>query len=255
MGRSTKFVMLRGPMNILLPLLMKVLPTLRVIWSGVGDKVIETSKRLQPKSFKRWDVQLVIDADESALRTFKEQPDIDVYEIEVEPSQWKPSEEELKAAKIVEPWHHPVGLLQVLRRNWHKIFSVYHLLLDLSRLAHILSWAAYHTFIKQDMRKPFHMINFLKFQGNEKTYTLYRDAAGMMILKGGGGLAFMGKVKSPGPCEWDEIMIVAYKDRFQFFLMALLTPTYWPLSLVRDEGLSDSILFAVEPMSLPLQNS
>lgn len=26
-------------------------------------------------------------------------------------------------------------------------------------------------------------------------------------------------------------------------------------SLVRDEGLSDSILFAVEPMSLPLQNS
>lgn len=24
-------------------------------------------------------------------------------------------------------------------------------------------------------------------------------------------------------------MIVAYKDRFQFFRMALLTPAYWPL--------------------------
>lgn len=32
--------------------------------------------------------------------------------LQVEPSQWKPSEEELKAAEIVEPWHHPVGLLQ-----------------------------------------------------------------------------------------------------------------------------------------------
>lgn len=39
------------------------------------------------------------------------------------------------------------------------------------------------------------MRSFLKFQGDEKTYTLYRDAAGMMILKGGGGLAFLGKVK------------------------------------------------------------
>ncbi|BDA50365.1 hypothetical protein COCOBI_16-0410 [Coccomyxa sp. Obi] len=199
---------------------------------------------------QRWDVQLAIDADESALRAFKDQPDIEVYEIEVEPMEWKPSEEELEEGRIVEPWHHPV-----LRRNWRKIFSIYYLLLNLSRLAHILLWVAYHTFIKQDIRKPFHMINFLKFQGDEKTYSLYRDAAGKMILKGGGGLAFMGKVKASGPSVWDEIMIVSYKDRFQFFRMALLTPTYWPLSLVRDEGLSDSILFAVEHMSLPLQNS
>ena len=37
--------------------------------------------------------------------------------------------------------------------------------------------------------------SFLKFQGDDKTYSLYRDAAGKLILKGGGGLSFLGKVK------------------------------------------------------------
>ena len=32
--------------------------------------------------------------------------------------------------------------------------------------------------------------------------------------------------------SWDEIMIVKYKNRFQFLKMAMLTPTYWPLAYV-----------------------
>ena len=39
------------------------------------------------------------------------------------------------------------------------------------------------------------LCSFLKFQGDDKTYSLYRDAAGKLILKGGGGLSFLGKVK------------------------------------------------------------
>ena len=29
---------------------------------------------------------------------------------------------------------------------------------------------------------------------------------------------------------WDEVMVVAYKSRWQFMQMALLTPGYWPLA-------------------------
>ena len=29
---------------------------------------------------------------------------------------------------------------------------------------------------------------------------------------------------------WDEVMMVAYKSRWQFMQMALLTPGYWPLA-------------------------
>ena len=37
-------------------------------------------------------------------------------------------------------------------------------------------------------------------------------------------------VQAAGPKAWDEVMVVAYKSRWQFFRMALLTPTYWPLA-------------------------
>ena len=37
-------------------------------------------------------------------------------------------------------------------------------------------------------------------------------------------------VQAAGPKTWDEVMVVAYKSRWQFFRMALLTPTYWPLA-------------------------
>lgn len=37
-------------------------------------------------------------------------------------------------------------------------------------------------------------------------------------------------VQSSDSKAWDEVMVVAYKSRWQFFQMALLTPSYWPLS-------------------------
>ena len=46
----------------------------------------------------------------------------------------------------------------------------------------------------------------------------------------------------------DELMIVKYKTRWQFVQMALLTPGYWPLAMLRDEGLSDSLLEAATPL-------
>jgi hypothetical protein len=36
-------------------------------------------------------------------------------------------------------------------------------------------------------------------------------------------------LQSNGPGSWDEVMVVAYKSRWQFFHM-LLTPSYWPLA-------------------------
>lgn len=39
-----------------------------------------------------------------------------------------------------------------------------------------------------------------------------------------------GLVQSSESNSWDEVMVVAYKSRWQFFQMALLTPSYWPLS-------------------------
>jgi hypothetical protein len=32
-----------------------------------------------------------------------------------------------------------------------------------------------------------------------------------------------------GPQNFDEVMIVSYKTRFQLIKMVLLTPNYWPL--------------------------
>ena len=92
-------------------------------------------------------------------------------------------------------------------------------------------------------------------------------------MKDGGGLAFLGNVavrmrgwssfllliilgdtswpmQDPGPGTFDEVMVVAYKHRFQFFKMALLTPSYWPLSFLRDEGLTDGMLHATTPVAL-----
>ena len=34
-------------------------------------------------------------------------------------------------------------------------------------------------------------------------------------------------VQDPTPGVFDEVMVVAYKHRLQFFRMALLTPSYW----------------------------
>lgn len=36
-------------------------------------------------------------------------------------------------------------------------------------------------------------------------------------------------LQSNEPGSWDEVMVVAYKSRWQFFHM-LLTPGYWPLA-------------------------
>lgn len=36
-------------------------------------------------------------------------------------------------------------------------------------------------------------------------------------------------MQSSIPDTWDEVMVVAYKNRWQFFRMALFTPSYWPL--------------------------
>ena len=51
-----------------------------------------------------------------------------------------------------------------------------------------------------------------------------------------------------GDGHMDELMIVKYKTRWQFVSMAMLTPGYWPLALLRDEGLSDSLLEACTPL-------
>ena len=36
--------------------------------------------------------------------------------------------------------------------------------------------------------------SLLKFDGSDKTYDLYRDEAGKLVMRDGGGLAFLGNV-------------------------------------------------------------
>ena len=40
----------------------------------------------------------------------------------------------------------------------------------------------------------------------------------------------MNAVQGADEKTWDEVMVVAYKNRWQFMQMALLTPGYWPLA-------------------------
>ncbi len=127
---------------------------------------------------------------------------------------------------------------------------------------------------KHSLTQPLWLSSLLKFDGSDKTYDLYRDEAGKLVMKDGGGLAFLGNVvvrmhacaawrqekgssrgtphivQGAGPGTFDEVMVVAYKHRFQFFKMALLTPSYWPLSFLRDEGLTDGMLHATTPVAL-----
>ena len=37
-------------------------------------------------------------------------------------------------------------------------------------------------------------------------------------------------LQAPDAHTFDEVMVVAYKHRLQFFRLALLTPSYWPLT-------------------------
>ena len=89
-------------------------------------------------------------------------------------------------------------------------------------------------------------------------------------------------LQAPDASTFDEVMVVAYKHRLQFFKLALLTPGYWPLTcalpcndhhcwlrvcpvlhifqrcrcwhawrrFLRDEGLKDGMLHAVTPVAL-----
>ena len=94
--------------------------------------------------------------------------------------------------------------------------------------------------------------SLLKFReaGGEQTYDLYRDAAGGVVTRQGGGLAYMGAAVDPSATGFDEVMVVRYKSRFQFLHMALLNPAYIPLIFLRDEGLYDGVLHASVPIEI-----
>lgn len=63
----------------------------------------------------------------------------------------------------------------------------------MSRGVSILSWALRNA-LGRTLFQPFHMINLLKFRsgGGQQTYDLYRDAAAGVVMREGGGLAYMG---------------------------------------------------------------
>jgi hypothetical protein len=68
-----------------------------------------------------------------------------------------------------------------------------YILRNVSRGASILSWALRNA-LRRTLLQPFHMINLLKFRapGGQQTYDLYRDAAAGVVMREGGGLAYMG---------------------------------------------------------------
>ena len=170
---------------------------------------------------------------------------------QVRTTKWHPDKPELEEAEKFAPEHEPEGVLGVLQRHPLQILGPLYLLRNMSRGASIIAWALRFA-LRGELFQPFHMINLLKFRqnGGEQAYTLYRDAAGGVVTREGGGLAFMGTAVDPAAPGFDEVMVVRYKSRYQFLHMALLDPAYIPLIFLRDEGLSDGVLHASVPIEI-----
>jgi len=95
------------------------------------------------------------------------------------------------------PLRHPaLGLIERIwssARRAAQIIGPVYILRNFSRGASILSWALRNA-LRRTLLQPFHMINLLKFRapGGQQTYDLYRDAAAGVVMREGGGLAYMG---------------------------------------------------------------
>ncbi|CAK0784339.1 hypothetical protein CVIRNUC_007543 [Coccomyxa viridis] len=245
MGAKTYFIMLQGSKKTLLSLIVDILPEARVLWAGTGDWMVDAPWFIPPTSPTMWDLALVL---ETAHDTLHVSNMLQAYATQVTPTQWKPTKEDDKKAENMDPANEPRGVQEVMKHNWHKVFNVYGLLRYTLRVVRIMTWLLL-CIVRRNLFQPFYMINLLKFRDGpgEDTYNEYRDAAGKMLMAKGGYMAFIGNMKAAGPKSWDEVMVVAYKSRWQFFRMALLTPTYWPLAWLRDEALSDGMLYATSP--------
>lgn len=238
MAARTYFTMVRAPEEAALAYFMDIVSFVEVLWVGVGDSVIEPTRKIQPRSKRVWHLMAVLQTkgDDSLLHSkAASSKHLQAFmTMEVDPQTFQMQKQQ-------EAKHYST---QILNTHLFQLLTLPNLVRNVSRAISIYLWALYHIFWAWDIHKPFQMVNLLKFRETEDLYEVYRTAAGKGLISQGGSCAFIGKMKG----AWDEVLIVAYTSRLQFLKMVLLTPSYWLLIILRDEALADSMLHAASPV-------
>lgn len=101
---------------------------------------------------------------------------------------------------------------------------------------------------------PVHMVNLLKFKGDEGRASYARYAAGILshLARVGGSVVFRGHQRMTviGDDAWDEVIIVEYPSR-QAFIDMIMHPDYLKLAQHRTAALEDSRLYCLQAPSPP----
>ena len=120
------------------------------------------------------------------------------------------------------------------------------------------SQAALQAFADNPSPAPVVMLNLLKFRrgGGSKAYARYSDAFQEVLQRHGGKFLYLGRAAEmlAGDEAWDAVALVEYPSR-KVFLAIIASPEYAALSVLRDEGLERTVLYATDPRTESVSRS